>query len=63
MYSCTNGYKSEVFASNPVVFWEESKRDVFHVSVTEVGVGQMWRLELSSIKALEKQSLQSVLGA
>lgn len=51
---------SEVFAQNPVVFWEENKRGVFHVSFTEVGVEQMWGVELSSREILKRQSLQSV---
>lgn len=60
MYYCS--YKSDVFAPNPVIFWEENKKDVFHVSFTEVGLGPILGLELSSRKALEKQSLQPVLG-
>lgn len=33
---------SGVFAQKLAVLWEEKKRGVFHVSFTEVGVGQMW---------------------
>jgi len=39
---CSCSHVSEVFAQKPAVFWEENKRGVFHISFTEVGVGQMW---------------------